>query len=107
MTIQDAIAKLIEGEDLTREETVGVIDQIMSGDATDAQIGAFLVALRLKGETVDEITGAAEVMREKATRIETGHQVVVDTCGTGGDHSGTFNISTLAAFVVAYSDFRL
>ncbi len=101
MTIQDAIAKLIEGEDLTREETVGVMDQIMSGDATDAQIGAFLVALRLKGETVDEIAGAAEVMREKATRIETGHEVVVDTCGTGGDHSGTFNISTAAAFVVA------
>ncbi len=101
MTIQDAIAKLIEGEDLTREETVGAMDRIMSGDATDAQIGAFLVALRLKEETVEEIAGAAEVMCQKATRIDTRHEVVVDTCGTGGDHSGTFNISTAAAFVVS------
>ena len=101
MTIQDAIAKLIAGADLAREETVGVMDQIMSGEATDAQIGAFLIALRLKGETVDEIAGAAEVMRQKATRIGTRHEVVVDTCGTGGDGSGTFNISTGAAFVVA------
>ena len=101
MTIQDAIARLIEAEDLTRDETVGAMDQIMSGNATDAQIGAFLIAMRLKGETVEEITGAAEVMREKATRIATRHEVVVDTCGTGGDHSGTFNISTAAAFVAA------
>ncbi len=101
MTIQDAIAKLIAGEDLAREETVGVMDQIMSGEATDAQIGAFLIALRLKGETVDEVAGAAEVMRQKATRIQTRHEVVVDTCGTGGDGSGTFNISTAAAFAVA------
>ena len=74
---------------------------IMSGEATDAQIGGFLVALRLKGETVDEIAGAAEVMRAKATRIQTVHTTVVDTCGTGGDHSGTFNISTASALVVA------
>ncbi|MDA0747931.1 MAG: anthranilate phosphoribosyltransferase [bacterium] len=101
MAIQDAIAKLIEGEDLTRGETAGVMDEIMSGNATDAQIGAFLVALRVKGETVEEITGAAEGMRAKATRISTRHKVVVDTCGTGGDGSGTFNISTAAAFVTA------
>ena len=103
MTIQEAIAKLIEGKDLSRDETVDVMNQIMSGDATDAQIGAFLIALRIKGETVEEIAGAAMVMREKATPISTTHDVIVDTCGTGGDHSGTFNISTTAAFVVAGS----
>ena len=101
MTIQDAIAKLIEGQDLSRGETVDVMNQIMSGEATDAQIGGFLVSLRLKGETVDEVSGAAEVMRQKATPISTKHEVVVDTCGTGGDASGTFNISTAAAFVTA------
>ena len=99
--IREAISKVLTGKDLTREESVGVMDEIMSGKATDAQIGAFLVGLRLKGETVEEIAGAAEVMREKATRVTTKHKVVVDTCGTGGDDSGTFNISTTAAFVVA------
>jgi anthranilate phosphoribosyltransferase len=103
MTIQEAIAKLIDGQNLTRDEMTGVMNQIMSGEATDAQIGAFLIALRIKGESVDEIVGAAAVMREKATLITTKHRVVVDTCGTGGDHSGTFNISTTAAFVVAGS----
>lgn len=74
---------------------------IMAGEATPAQIGGFLVALRMKGETVDEITGFAETMRAFATRVETNRRPLVDTCGTGGDHSGTFNISTTAAFVVA------
>jgi anthranilate phosphoribosyltransferase len=101
VTIQEAIAKLIDGQNLTRVEMTGVMNQIMSGEATDAQIGAFLIALRIKGESVDEIVGAAAVMREKATPIQTKHRVIVDTCGTGGDHSGTFNISTTAAFVVA------
>lgn len=101
MTIQEAIAKLIEGQNLTQGEMTDVMNQIMSGEATDAQIGAFLIALRIKGESVEEIAGAASVMREKATAIPTQHSVVVDTCGTGGDHSGTFNISTTAAFVVA------
>ncbi|MDP6776341.1 MAG: anthranilate phosphoribosyltransferase [Candidatus Latescibacteria bacterium] len=101
MTIQEAIADLIEGKDLGHGATVDVMNQIMSGEATDAQIGAFLVALRLKGESVEEIAGAAQVMREKVTPIQTRHDVVVDTCGTGGDHSGTFNISTVASFVVA------
>lgn len=99
--IKEAISKVIAKEDLSQPEMVEVMDQIMSGQATDAQIGAFLVALRLKGETVEEISGAATVMRQKATKVTTKHKVVVDTCGTGGDHSGTFNISTTAAFVVA------
>jgi anthranilate phosphoribosyltransferase len=103
VTIQEAIARLIEAQNLTRDQMTGVMNQIMSGEATDAQIGAFLVALRIKGESVDEIVGAAAVMREKAIHIKTRHRVVVDTCGTGGDHSGTFNISTTAAFVVAGS----
>ncbi len=101
MTIQEAIAKVIEGADLSRGEMTDAMNQIMSGEATDAQIGAFLIALRVKGESVDEIAGAASVMREKATPIATRHDVIVDTCGTGGDHSGTFNISTAAAFVAA------
>lgn len=101
MAIQDAIAKLIEGQNLAPDRMIGAMNQIMSGGATDAQIGAFLVALRVKGETVEEIAGAARVMREKATRVDTRHATVVDTCGTGGDGAGTFNISTAAAFVVA------
>ncbi len=101
MNIQEAIAKVIEGADLSRGEMADAMNQIMSGAATDAQIGAFLIALRVKGERVDEIAGAASVMREKATPIATKHDVIVDTCGTGGDHSGTFNISTTAAFVAA------
>jgi anthranilate phosphoribosyltransferase len=87
---------------------IEAMNEIMSGDATPAQIGAFITGLRMKGETVDEITGAARVIREKATRIDTGvavasGDVLVDTCGTGGDSSGTFNVSTTAAFVVAGS----
>jgi anthranilate phosphoribosyltransferase len=101
MNIQEAIAGLIDGNDLKRKDMVSVMDAIMSGDATDAQIGAFLVGLRIKGETVDEIRGAAEVMREKSMKIKTQHSVIVDTCGTGGDHSSTFNISTTSAFVAA------
>ena len=99
--IQDAIQKLIAGQDLDRETATAVMDQIMSGGATDAQIGGFLVALRCKGETVDEVAGFAEVMRAKATRISGGRAPLLDTCGTGGDASGTFNISTTVAFVAA------
>ena len=97
--IQEAIRDLIAGADLGRAKTRAVMDQIMSGQATDAQIGAFLVALRIKGETIDEIVGCAEVMREKATPIATVRSNLIDTCGTGGDASGTFNISTAVAFV--------
>jgi len=99
--IQQAIAALIGGNDLDRASAHGVMEQIMSGDATDAQIGGFLMALRAKGETVDEIAGFAEVMRAKATTITGGQAPLVDTCGTGGDGSGTFNISTTVAFVAA------
>ena len=97
--IQEAIKDLITGADLGRARTRAVMEQIMSGQATDAQIGAFLVALRIKGETIDEIVGCAEVMREKATPITTTSLDLIDTCGTGGDASGTFNISTTVAFV--------
>lgn len=99
--IREALSKVLDGEHLTRAEATAVMEEIMSGQATDAQIGAFLIALKLKGETVEEIAGSAQVMREKATRIETRHGVVVDTCGTGGDGAGTFNISTTAGFVVS------
>lgn len=99
--IQDAIARLLAGDNLDRATAHGVMDQIMSGNATDAQIGGFLVALRAKGETIDEIAGFAEVMRAKSTPIRGGAEPKVDTCGTGGDGSGTFNISTTVAFVAA------
>ncbi len=101
MTIQEAIDRVIQREDLSASESADVMRVLMSGQATPSQIAAFLVALRMKGETVDEITGLARTMREFATRIETKRQPLVDTCGTGGDRSGTFNISTTAAFVVA------
>lgn len=99
--IQEAVKKAVEGRNLTRGEARAAMETIMSGEATDAQIGGFLVAMRLKGETVEEISSFAQVMREKATRIETYSSDVLDTCGTGGDGANTFNISTIAAFVAA------
>ncbi len=99
--IREAIAKVIEKKDLTEAEMVSTFNEIMSGAASPAQIGAFITALRMKGETIEEITGAARVMREKALHIKTKAKMIVDTCGTGGDESGTFNISTTAAFVAA------
>ncbi|MBT6149474.1 MAG: anthranilate phosphoribosyltransferase [Gemmatimonadetes bacterium] len=99
--IQQAIAALIGGNDLDRDTAHGVMEQIMSGAATDAQIGGFLMALRAKGETIDEIAGFAQVMRAKATTITGGGDTLIDTCGTGGDGSGTFNISTTVALVAA------
>ncbi|MBF0293128.1 MAG: anthranilate phosphoribosyltransferase [Nitrospinae bacterium] len=101
MDIKSAIARLIEKKDLAETDMVAVMEQIMTGGASEAQIGSFLTALRMKGETVDEITGAARVMREKALKVAAGSGVVVDTCGTGGDGASTFNISTTAAFVAA------
>jgi anthranilate phosphoribosyltransferase len=99
--IQQAIAKLVERQDLTREEVAAVMAEVADGGATPAQAGAFLVALRLKGETVEEITGAAAVMRARVDPVRVDREVFVDTCGTGGDGRHTFNISTAAAFVVA------
>ncbi len=99
--IQQAIAKAIEGISLTEAEAMEAMDGIMSGDVTPAQIGAFLVAFRLKGETIEEVTGFARVMRARATRIECRAYPIVDTCGTGGDGKHTFNISTASAFVAA------
>ena len=98
--IREAIEKLIRGVDLTQEEAAQVMEEIMTGEATPAQFGAFVIGLRLKGETVDEMTGLAAVMRDKSLKVDFSGPSV-DTCGTGGDDLGTFNISTVAAFVVA------
>ena len=98
--IRETIQKVVDGENLTERETVNTMNEIMSGEATPAQVAAFITALRIKGETIEEITGAARVMREKSTKIHTKHPFAVDTCGTGGDGSHSFNISTTAAFVV-------
>jgi anthranilate phosphoribosyltransferase len=99
--IQEALQKLVASKDLARAEMAQVMAEIADAGATPAQAGAFLAALRLKGETVDEITGAAEVMRARVDRVRVDSDVFVDTCGTGGDGRNTFNISTAAAFVVA------
>ncbi|MFH1623524.1 MAG: anthranilate phosphoribosyltransferase [Pseudomonadota bacterium] len=99
--ITEAIGKVIEGHNLSESEMIRVMEEIMGGETTPAQIASFITALRMKGETVEEITGAAKVMREKAVKIKTNSPMVVDTCGTGGDGANTFNISTTAAFVVA------
>ncbi|MBI5303497.1 MAG: anthranilate phosphoribosyltransferase [Chloroflexi bacterium] len=99
--IRESIAKLIERQDLSHDESASVMNEIMDGAATQAQMAAFLTALRAKGETVDEITGCARVMREKAIAVKPQRTDLVDTAGTGGDKAGTFNISTTAAFVIA------
>jgi len=113
--IRKAIARVVEREDLSEPEMIEVMDQIMSGGATPAQIAAFITALRMKGETIDEITGAARVMRDRALPIRVGKRVlgmdrddinldretILDTCGTGGSGTNSFNISTTVAFVVS------
>jgi len=119
--IKEAIAKVVERQDLAEPEMIEVMNEIMGGEATPAQVGAFITALRMKGETVAEITGAARVMRERATPIRTGRQAVdidreeinldretiLDTCGTGGSGTRSFNISTTVAFVVAACDVKV
>ncbi len=116
--ITEAIRTLIDRRDLTRMEAAAAMDAIMSGAATNAQIAAFLTALRMKGETVEELIGFAQVMREKVARVPThgngvtgmtgtDREMLIDTCGTGGDASGSFNVSTATAFVVAGAGLRV
>lgn len=117
MLITEAIKKVVEREDLTSEEAESVLDQIMTGQCTDAQIASLLTALRMKGETVEELTGFARVMRRKAAPVQprtlvsalggTEREALIDTCGTGGDVSGSFNVSTATAFVVAGAGVRV
>ncbi len=110
--ITEALRSLVDRRDLSRLEASAAMEAIMSGAATDAQIAAFLTALRMKGETVEELIGFAQVMRQKAVKVRahgvdlvgqtgTDREMLIDTCGTGGDASGTFNVSTATAFVVA------
>ncbi len=99
--IKEAIDKAVTKTDLREAEMMDAMEEIMSGTATQAQIAALITALRMKGETVEEVTGAARIMRQKASRVNACATTIVDTCGTGGDKLNTFNISTTAAFVVA------
>jgi len=99
--IKEAIDKVVRKIDLPEAEMMAAMNEIMGGEATPAQIGAFITALRMKGETVEEVTGAARIMRQKATRVNACATTIVDTCGTGGDKLNTFNISTTTAFVAA------
>ncbi len=100
MGIREALAKVVEGKHLEEQEAAAAIEDIVNGTATPAQIGAFAVALRMKGETIDEMAGLARVMRDAALRVEV-EDAVLDTAGTGGDNAGTINISTAAAIVAA------
>jgi anthranilate phosphoribosyltransferase len=101
--IKEAIQKVVMLGNLSESEMMDVMDEVMEGKATPAQIASFITALRIKGETVDEVTGAARIMRRKAVRVNALSSIIVDTCGTGGDMRNTFNISTTCAFVVAAS----
>ncbi|MGB0846737.1 MAG: anthranilate phosphoribosyltransferase [Thiolinea sp.] len=107
MDFQAYIRKITEGEQLSHHEMTDAMRTIMTGGATPAQVGGFLVGMRMRGETVDELSAAASVMRELATRVEADQEYLVDTCGTGGDSSGTFNISTASAFVCAAAGARV
>jgi anthranilate phosphoribosyltransferase len=117
MTITEAIKRVVDGGNLSAEEAESVLEQIMTGQCTDAQIASLLTALRMKGETVDELTGFARVMRSKAAPVRphtsvaaiggTERESLIDTCGTGGDVSGSFNVSTATAFVVAGAGVRV
>ncbi len=107
MDIQTAIKTVIAGQDLGSDEMTAVMRQIMTGECTASQIGGFLVGLRMKGESVDEISAAAKVMRDLATRVEVDAAHLVDTCGTGGDSTGSFNISTASALVAAAAGARV
>ncbi|MFZ1081329.1 MAG: anthranilate phosphoribosyltransferase [Candidatus Kryptoniota bacterium] len=99
--IREAVAKLVAGENISRDDAYRTMLEIMNGEATESQIAGFLVALRVKGETVDEIVGSALAMREKAEKLRINKEIILDTCGTGGDNAGTFNISTAAAIIAS------
>jgi anthranilate phosphoribosyltransferase len=99
--VKDILEKIMSGHHLSQHEATSVFDKIMQGEATEAQIGAFIATLRMKGEVVEEVSGGAESMRRHAVKIECSGMHVVDTCGTGGDSCSTFNVSTTAAFVTA------
>lgn len=101
MDTKTALARVVDQIDLNTDEMIAVMREVMTGAATEAQIGALLLGLRMKGETIDEITGAASVMRELASSVEIEADYLVDTCGTGGDGANLFNVSTASAFVVA------
>jgi anthranilate phosphoribosyltransferase len=101
VNVREALARIIDRQDLTADQMAEVIGEIMDGQATPAQIGGLLIGLRMKGETVGEIVGAARAMRQRMVGVAFDDQVMVDTCGTGGDGSRSINVSTLAAFVVA------
>ena len=107
MNIKQAIAQVVEGDDLSREQMYDVFFQLMSGETSDAQIGAFLVALRIKGESIGEITGAVEVMRELVSGVDVSGEYLVDIVGTGGDESNLFNVSTVSSLVVAAAGGRV
>jgi len=105
--LRDALGRLASSTDLSESEAAGAMGEIMDGRASPVQIASFLTALRLKGETVPEITGCARAMRERAVRVDAGAGVILDTCGTGGDGLGTFNVSTVTAIVVAACGIRV
>ncbi len=101
MDYKATLTRLMRRQNLFAEEAAATMDAILAGELSEPQIAAFLIAMAAKGETVEELAGAARAMRRRATRVQAAGQVVVDTCGTGGDNSGTFNVSTTTAFVVA------
>lgn len=107
MFIKATISKLVSKQNISLEDSMAVMTEIMEGNVTDAQIASFITALRMKGETVEEITGCALAMKKKAIKIRAEDGVIIDTCGTGGDAKNTFNISTAAAFVVAGAGLRV
>lgn len=107
MNMSEAIARVIAGEDLSQQQMLDVMRVIMTGEATPAQIGGFLVGLRIKGETIDEVVAAAIVMRELSTRVSVSTEGLVDTCGTGGSGTNKFNVSTASAFVAAAAGARV